>query len=490
MSGDSTRVLAEQVHGLGTQIANLLPALNNMMRGLQAVAEIQEEVTENTEQVKSAFTRFADALNQPEGKLKTFLKTGYAFIPFFFRFKNGIELVSGTIGKLFDKVNDKTKSGPLLSLLRGVKGSYTNLQGAFTGKAKDEEGNTKTRGQALGDFTGLRPLMNFKDTVGKTMRGINRWIRGNGDDDDDDKTPFGKKILGFLGKISLVMGVFFKYLLIGMIVIFLVKTFMKSKTFETWSNLVKTILETLKEVFASSFKLIVKGIGLIASVFSGGGTFTEKLMAFGEGLLLIAGGLLIPILSSALALAGIVLSGLVALLIGNIEMALRKLGNGITAVLDKIYVKIQENGRGLFKLAIILGMLFVVVKLVMLGLSGVILSVSMILSPILLVVGILSAIYLIFKGMGIFSGGGVTGSGLSLVGEKGPELVRLPQGSRVHSNKDSRKMVSSGGSTNITVNVQGRIGASDTELRQIATKVGQMINKEVNRTTSSRGTLG
>ena len=89
-----------------------------------------------------------------------------------------------------------------------------------------------------------------------------------------------------------------------------------------------------------------------------------------------------------------------------------------------------------------------------------------------------------------YARGGITGSGLSIVGERGPELVKLPMGSRVFSNTNSRKMISNGGVNNITVNVQGRIGASDTELRQIASKIGGMINKEVNRTTSSRGTLG
>jgi hypothetical protein len=57
----------------------------------------------------------------------------------------------------------------------------------------------------------------------------------------------------------------------------------------------------------------------------------------------------------------------------------------------------------------------------------------------------------------------------------------------VHSNQESKQMMSGGGGNNITVNVQGRIGASDSELRLIAQKVGQMINKEINRTTSSRG---
>jgi hypothetical protein len=76
-------------------------------------------------------------------------------------------------------------------------------------------------------------------------------------------------------------------------------------------------------------------------------------------------------------------------------------------------------------------------------------------------------------------------SGLTLVGERGPELVSLPTGSRVYSNSDSKRMLA-GNTNNITVNVQGRIGASDTELRDIAQKIGRMVNMEVNRTTASR----
>ena len=95
--------------------------------------------------------------------------------------------------------------------------------------------------------------------------------------------------------------------------------------------------------------------------------------------------------------------------------------------------------------------------------------------------------YVINKLTKPFANGGVTKSGLSMVGERGPELVRLPNGSRVHTNQESKRMMAGGGGNNITVNIQGRIGASDSELRQIAQKVGQMINKEINRTTSSRG---
>jgi len=84
--------------------------------------------------------------------------------------------------------------------------------------------------------------------------------------------------------------------------------------------------------------------------------------------------------------------------------------------------------------------------------------------------------------------GGMTHGKMNLVGEKGPELVKLPAGSRVYSNSQSKSM--SGGSTvinnNITINAKD---TSDQELRRIADKIGQMVNNKINRSVSSR-TLG
>ena len=74
-------------------------------------------------------------------------------------------------------------------------------------------------------------------------------------------------------------------------------------------------------------------------------------------------------------------------------------------------------------------------------------------------------------------GGFVARSGRYLVGERGPELVNLRSGSTVTPNHKI-------GNT-INVHVNGRLGASDTELRQIAQKVGSMVSREINRTTSS-----
>mgnify|MGYP003147690040 CR=1 FL=1 len=78
--------------------------------------------------------------------------------------------------------------------------------------------------------------------------------------------------------------------------------------------------------------------------------------------------------------------------------------------------------------------------------------------------------------------GGVRG-GRTLVGENGPELVDLPFGSRVHANANSSRM---GGNT-IHVHVNGRVGASDTEIRDIAQKVAREVGLQMNRSGTTRG---
>ena len=79
-------------------------------------------------------------------------------------------------------------------------------------------------------------------------------------------------------------------------------------------------------------------------------------------------------------------------------------------------------------------------------------------------------------------GGHIGKGGLAVVGEKGPELVSLPTGATVHSNNQSRNM----GNT-IHVHVNGRVGASDAEIRDIASKVAREIGLQMNRTTSAVG---
>ena len=82
-----------------------------------------------------------------------------------------------------------------------------------------------------------------------------------------------------------------------------------------------------------------------------------------------------------------------------------------------------------------------------------------------------------------FATGGVSSGGLAIVGERGPELVSLPSGARVHSNAQSRRM----GGNSIHVHINGRVGASDAEIRDIANKVAKHINLQMNRTGATAG---
>lgn len=85
--------------------------------------------------------------------------------------------------------------------------------------------------------------------------------------------------------------------------------------------------------------------------------------------------------------------------------------------------------------------------------------------------------------LGFFASGGIVNKPFQVVGERGPEMVALPQGSRVYSNRESRKM---GGGVvnnfNITVNAKD---SSKAEMRRMADEIGRMINSKINRSTSS-----
>lgn len=82
------------------------------------------------------------------------------------------------------------------------------------------------------------------------------------------------------------------------------------------------------------------------------------------------------------------------------------------------------------------------------------------------------------------NGGVVTNDGMQVVGERGPELVSLPKGSRVHSNSNSRRMNASGTVNNFNITIHAK-DSSKAEMRRMADEIGRMINSKINRSTSS-----
>jgi hypothetical protein len=80
-------------------------------------------------------------------------------------------------------------------------------------------------------------------------------------------------------------------------------------------------------------------------------------------------------------------------------------------------------------------------------------------------------------------------SGLAMVGEHGPELVNLPGGSKVFSNRDSRSMMGGmgGGAINITGNTFNV--RDDSDPIKIARQLYLLIDEE-NRRKGIRSTAG
>jgi len=304
----------------------------------------------------------------------------------------------------------------------------------------------------------------------------------------DKGTAMMKKVITFVifGITVFVMAI--KVFTIGFIimgVIFLIAKLMRSGGMD---------LKNMQDMGADIMSDIEKyGTQIYEGIMRMKGGFETMWEAiFGEGTIgdLLDGYLevFLGLWETVQGLALIVLMPLFTLLEETIMTAYE----GIKVELKAAFSEQKKNLNGFFQT---LGVILMVIATIILAAATVFaIFAGATVSPIILVgtavlaiVGLL--IYLVAKIADIwpFADGGVTKSGMSLVGEKGPELVRLPKGSRVHSNQESKQMVSGGGGNNITVNVQGRIGASDSELRLIAQKVGQMINKEINRTTSSRG---
>ena len=80
-----------------------------------------------------------------------------------------------------------------------------------------------------------------------------------------------------------------------------------------------------------------------------------------------------------------------------------------------------------------------------------------------------------------FASGGTSKGGVAMVGESGPEMVYLPNGARVVNSPNTRR----GGGATINVYVTGRVGASDSEITDIAKKVSRVIGIEMNRSINA-----
>ena len=227
---------------------------------------------------------------------------------------------------------------------------------------------------------------------------------------------------------------------------------------KTWGKLILDLLKGVWEVF----KIALDGLWMIVE-----GIFEGDLLKAGYGIAKFLGGLIL----TAFML-------LVTVFVASFGLLGAMIGGPVVAFLKSI----KENGlatkKTLSKFLIMVGQIALVIGLIGAAIAFVVSGAWMLWLGIAIAGAIASTIGRWFGKKSI----GGPASGMTLVGEQGPELVRLPTGSRVYSNAQTRSM---GGNT-IHVHVNGRVGASDAEIRDIADKVARHINLRMNRT----GTTG
>jgi len=314
----------------------------------------------------------------------------------------------------------------------------------------------------------------------------------------DDKLASVRKGLGTFfsrGNISLMLNTlkasfaFLGYALlvilgIGLIVYTMKRTgiwdkiaeFIKVKwpEFRIYFELIWQAATVIFEGFISYFKGIWN---IIKGLYTGDNTLISK------GLKLMLGGAR-KILEGTLVVLGALLGLYIKLLVTSftigIGTVLGKLGELKDAILDKA----GNVGGGAVMGALGTG-------LIITGLAAAGIIATPALATVATVMGVGAIGGMIYGGLkddkensakGMASGGTILGGGQFLVGENGPELVTLPGGTSVTNNTNTRSAL---GPT-INVHVNGRLGASDQELNEIARKIGNKINIEMNR-FNSRG---
>jgi hypothetical protein len=468
-------------------------AMKVQSKAMETLGESAKEASKNTDELQTRLGRFIEKkLRATSGAAGIFHKLMYG-VPGYFIFKNRMDtLLSGIDKFIMQPLSGNKKEGFLNKVLYGVGGSFRKSKDQLlTLNSLVRDGPQLMQGPApKGGFrnpnTGRfesRPELNLMTWITKSKLGLfvsksmhelkkqGRWSRFK-----NKLAAKGKSFISFLQKGRLFFAaallVFAKVafaVLAGLVALFFLVKIIKGlgvsgKSLENWAKGMLTVVMGGLIMIGNGIGRVIDGATMMYDAIFGDGTLTDLIDGFLEtmnGLLEIFGGILLILFSPIL---------------GAIETKLGDYGKNIE---EKVTAVINLFGLVLVGLGVIVATVVLIVALVSASIA--------ILTALPIIIGglLIAAIGLFLAKINPFANGGVTKSGLSLVGERGPELVRLPKGSRVHSNQESRKMVSSGGN-NITVNINGRVGSSDSELRIIAQKVGKMINKEINRTTSSR----
>tara|TARA_R100000027_G_scaffold54531_1_gene43608 strand:+ start:254 stop:2032 length:1779 start_codon:yes stop_codon:yes gene_type:complete len=411
------------------KVAQKQAQFNKSMRTAGGRAEIESKLDERAEAMKDSSPLLTLLSKDGRKEIKDGLIASYKAIEFRKAFSGALEKTKQGIDKM------AATSGNVLSALKDgdIKGLYLTIQDSITKNEKLSKLRIKYRNFMMGVASSARPVLNY---------------------------AFKVMIMLMLGIVAFMVLAKFIYDSLGIL--------------EDMG-----VINDIMEIGSLVLDIIMSIFGMIGALLSGDiYTFLDYALGIVDNLLMIAWGLVKVLLKGLLALA----IGVFYTTIDIIVRFVSGLFGGENAEFTSAVFKIAKKALFIFLAAY-------VIKQIAIQMLTVAAIYAM---PLMIAVAvgafIMAAVKWMADKINPFASGGVTKEGLSLVGEKGPELVTLPKGSRVHSNSDSKKMVASSGSVvnnfNITVNAKD---LSDAELRRVAKQLGNDIFKNINRTSTGRG---
>ena len=396
---------------------------------------------------------------------------------FKFRQDSGAKLKSfgkKSMGVVKEQFSAMRKNRRLISVL--------DEQGFKTGRFRDEKTGRFASKQvtplAKLQFLILTKLKNIK--FGRRIKSMSTSIMAIG----------RKDTMFFLGFLAFIVGLFLLIKIIGPAI---------KGVFDN--------LTVVKDVLMFGIGVVVEGVmniwsglqGLWKVVFGGGSIidFINALVDLGVGVLQVAVGLLIASIGPLLTLLGSLVFQLGKQVISKIveigtKGKLALLIGGVLAFIAWWYT------APVWLVALIGFVVFKAVSLLLksgpravwdafLKINFVKLIVDTVVKVIDFIISKVQDIPIIGGLVGRATGGIVGMGETTLVGERGPELVKLPAGSSVFTNKQTRGMM---GSTvnnfNITINARD---SSKEEMRRMADEIGRMVSTKINRRSSFRNSI-
>lgn len=284
-------------------------------------------------------------------------------------------------------------------------------------------------------------------------------------------TPFRKNLNKVIKFAKGIMGNFKRFLSVVMKGIF-----MFMLTFVSALIVLQALWPTIKRAFKPAMQMLMMSLDYIGKgfvlVFSGVMDLWNAVFKGGS-----ISDILFALLDILLGLWKIVV-GILGALLGTL---LAFIGAFVVDLMVQAINWVSSLGNDLKSIGKLMGLVLAIGGMVIASIMG---------APVIVIAAVGVVLYKfgkwLVKQIPGFASGGVSTGGMAIVGENGPELVNLPAGSRVHSNKDSKKMISGNTVNNFNITINAR-DTSDKELKRITDKIGKEIANKLNRRLGSPG---